>query len=225
MRRRAAWAKPRRNELDEVEFLSGKPAPASNAARIAARPMGTGSWVRRCSTFLLCAAVLFASTRQPSRADALTTLRRYAVTLEHFDARLDDAHAMQLALRTVAQASDYGLDARLVVALVAVESSWNPAAQSKAGARGLGQLMPGTATSLGVDPSDPDANLDGTIRHLGGLLRRYRALAPQARFERSIAAYNAGADAVDRYRGVPPYPETQAYVRRVIGLWRRLAGR
>jgi soluble lytic murein transglycosylase-like protein len=187
--------------------------------------MGTGSWVRRCSTFLLCVAVLFTSTRQPSRADALTTLRRYALTLEYFDARLDDAHAMHLALRTVAQASDYGLDARLVVALVAVESSWNPAALSPAGARGLGQLMPGTATGLGVDPSDPDANLDGTIRHLGGLLRRYHALAPQARFERSIAAYNAGAGAVDRYRGIPPYPETQSYVRRVIGLWRRLAGR
>jgi soluble lytic murein transglycosylase-like protein len=161
----------------------------------------------------------------PARADALTIVRRYARTLERFDARLDDARALRLALRTVAQASDYGLDARLVVALVATESSWNPAARSPAGARGLGQLMPETAAGLGVDPTDPDANLDGTIRHLSGLLRRYRSLPPQARFERSIAAYNAGAGAVDRYGGIPPYPETQAYVRRVIGLWRRLAGR
>jgi soluble lytic murein transglycosylase-like protein len=169
--------------------------------------------------------VLFASMNAPARADALTVVRRYAQTLERFDARLDHARAMRWALRTVAQASDYGLDARLVVALVAAESSWDPAARSSAGARGLGQLMPGTAAGLSVDPTDPDANLDGTIRHLSGLLRRYRALPPQARFERSIAAYNAGAGAVDRYGGIPPYPETQAYVRRVIGLWRRLAGR
>jgi soluble lytic murein transglycosylase-like protein len=85
--------------------------------------------------------------------------------------------------------------------------------------------MPGTAAGLGVDPGDADANLDGTIRHLGGLLRRYRALPPQTRFEDAIAAYNAGAGAVDRYGGIPPYPETQTYVRRVIRLWRRLAGR
>jgi soluble lytic murein transglycosylase-like protein len=187
--------------------------------------MGTVADVRRCSLFVLCAFVLLASAPSVARADALTVVRRYAVTLERFDARLDDARALRLALRTVAQASDYGLDARLVVALVAVESSWDPAARSPVGAQGLGQLMPGTAAGLGVDPTDADANLDGTIRHLSGLLRRYSGLPPQARFEHSIAAYNAGAGAVDRYGGIPPYPETQAYVRRVIGLWRRLAGR
>lgn len=160
-----------------------------------------------------------------ARADALAIVRSYAATLERFDTRLDDAQALHLALRTVGQASAYGLDARLVVALVAVESSWNPGARSPVGAQGLGQLMPATAAGLGVDPNDPDANLDGTIRHLSGLLARYRNLPPQARFEDSIAAYNAGAGAVDRYAGIPPYPETQTYVRRVIGLWRRLAGR
>jgi soluble lytic murein transglycosylase-like protein len=168
---------------------------------------------------------LFACAHRTAEADALTVVRRYAQTLERFDAHLDDAQALRLALRTVAQASDYGLDARLVVALVAVESSWNPAARSAVGAQGLGQLMPGTAAGLDVDATDADANLDGTIRHLSGLLRRYSGLPAQARFERSIAAYNAGAGAVDRYGGIPPYPETQAYVRRVIGLWRRLAGR
>jgi soluble lytic murein transglycosylase-like protein len=187
--------------------------------------MGTGAYVRRCSSFFVWVLVLFAGAFGAAHADALTMVRRYAVTLERFDARLDAARALRLALRTVAQASDYGLDARLVVALVAVESNWNPAARSPVGARGLGQLMPGTAAGLGVDPADADANLDGTIRHLSGLVRRYSGLPPQARFERSIAAYNAGAGAVDRYGGIPPYPETQTYVRRVIGLWRRLAGR
>lgn len=187
--------------------------------------MGTGAGVCRCLCFFLCVLTVLASATAGAQADALTVVERYALTLERFDARLDDARALRLALRTVAQASDYGLDARLVVALVAVESSWNPAARSPAGAQGLGQLMPGTAAGLGVDPTDADANLDGTIRHLSGLLRRYSGLPPQARFERSIAAYNAGAGAVDRYGGIPPYAETQAYVRRVIGLWRRLAGR
>jgi soluble lytic murein transglycosylase-like protein len=180
--------------------------------------------VRQCSCFFLAIA-LAAVTTAPARADALTVVRAYAATLERFDMRLDDASALRLALRTVAEASACGLDARLVVALVAVESSWNPAARSPVGAQGLGQLMPGTAAGLGVgDPYDADANLDGTIRHLSGLVARYRDYPPQARFERAIAAYNAGAGAVDRYDGIPPYAETQAYVRRVIGLWRRLAG-
>lgn len=179
------------------------------------------SWL--CSFCLV--AVLSGLVRVPAKADALSMVRSYAGVLEQFDPKLDDARALRLALRTVGQASAYGLDARLVVALVAVESNWNARARSPVGAQGLGQLMPGTAAGLGVDPTDPDANLDGTIRHLGGLVRRYRDLPPQARFERAIAAYNAGGGAVDRYGGIPPYPETQAYVRRVIGLWRRLAGR
>jgi soluble lytic murein transglycosylase-like protein len=183
--------------------------------------------VRRCSSLFLAAVTAFGfATVAPAaaRADALTVVQLYARALEGFDAHLDDRRALRLALRTVAEASDAGVDARLIVALVAVESRWNAAARSPAGASGLGQLMPATAAGLGVDPLDADANLDGTIRHLSGLLRRYAALPPQQRFERSIAAYNAGAGAVDRYGGIPPYPETQAYVRRVIGLWRRLAG-
>jgi soluble lytic murein transglycosylase-like protein len=169
--------------------------------------------------------VLLATQPAAAATDALVVVRQYAATLERFDRRLDARRATQLALRTVAEASTYQIDARLVVALVAVESSWNPAARSLVGARGLGQLMPATAAGLGVDPADADANLDGTIRHLSGLLGRYRRLPCQARFEHAIAAYNAGAGAVDRYAGIPPYPETQTYVRRVIALWRRLAGR
>lgn len=178
--------------------------------------------MRRCFlSFLvgvvLCAAPAFAHD------DALTFVARYAAVLEAFDARLDGPRALRLALRTVAESSACGIDARLVVALVAVESRWDPAARSRAGARGLGQLMPATAADLGVDPADPDANLDGTIRYLATLLARYGRLPPQARFEHVIAAYNAGPGAVDRYGGIPPYPETRQYVNRVIELWRRLA--
>ncbi|GAC1419736.1 MAG: hypothetical protein NVSMB5_11780 [Candidatus Velthaea sp.] len=157
-------------------------------------------------------------------AQSTDAVGAYAASLRGFDPALDDAQARRLAYRTVAESTAFGLDARLVVALVAVESNWRPAAISPAGARGLGQLMPGTAAGLGVDPGNPEANLHGTIRHLRGLLDRFARFAPQERFERSIAAYNAGAGAVERYGGIPPYAETQAYVRKVIALWRRLAG-
>jgi soluble lytic murein transglycosylase-like protein len=153
-----------------------------------------------------------------------SVLVAYASALRAFDPALDDAHATRLAARVVAEADAVRVDARLVVALVAVESAWDPHAVSPAGARGLGQLMPGTAAGLGVDPDDAEANLHGTVTHLAGLLARYRRLPPQERYARAIAAYNAGAGAVDRYGGIPPYAETRLEVRRVIGLWRRLCG-
>ena len=148
----------------------------------------------------------------------------YAAALRAFEPRLDAAQANRLAARVLAEADAARLDARLVVALVAVESSWKAHAVSPAGARGLGQLMPGTAAALRVDPDDPEANLHGTVVHLAGLVARYRGLAPPERYARAIAAYNAGAGAVDRYGGVPPYPETRSEVSRVIVLWRRLCG-
>ena len=148
----------------------------------------------------------------------------YASALRAFHPALDDAHATRLAARVLAEADAARVDARLVVALVAVESAWDPRAVSPAGARGLGQLMPGTAAGLGVDPDDADANLHGTVVHLAGLLARYAKLPARARYARAIAAYNAGAGAVDRYGGVPPYAETRLEVQRVIALWRRLCG-
>jgi soluble lytic murein transglycosylase-like protein len=155
---------------------------------------------------------------------AVSVVLAYAAALRSFDPALEDARATRLAARVIAEADAARIDARLVVALVAVESSWRPGAVSSAGARGLGQLMPGTAAGLGVDPDDAEANLHGTVVHLTRLLARYGALPAQARYERAIAAYNAGAGAVDRYGGVPPYAETRLEVRRVIRLWRRLCG-
>ncbi|HEX3465670.1 MAG TPA: lytic transglycosylase domain-containing protein [Candidatus Elarobacter sp.] len=148
----------------------------------------------------------------------------YASALRAFDPNLDAARASSLAARVIAEADAARVDARLVVALVAVESSWNARAVSPAGARGLGQLMPCTAAGLGVDPDDAEANLHGTVVYLARLLARYGDLPPAERYARAIAAYNAGAGAVDRYRGVPPYAETRSEVSRVIALWRRLCG-
>lgn len=155
---------------------------------------------------------------------AASVILAYAAALRAFDPALADVDAARLAVRVVAEADAARIDARLVVALVAVESSWNPAAISPVGARGLGQLMPGTAAGLGVDPDDAAANLHGTVVHLAGLLARYRDRPAPDRYNLAIAAYNAGAGAVDRYGGIPPYAETQLEVRRVIGLWRGLCG-
>ncbi len=148
----------------------------------------------------------------------------YAHALQLFNPSLANDRAALLARTTIAQADAQGLDARLLVALIAVESSWRDDAVSHAGARGLGQLMPATAAGLGVDPDDPLENIHGVAVHLRGLLAHYAQLDREDATIDAIAAYNAGAGAVDRYSGVPPYPETRAYVRAVIRLWRRLSG-
>lgn len=101
---------------------------------------------------------------------------------------------------------------------IEVESDYNPVARSPVGAIGLGQLMPGTARDLGVDPHDIGQNLDGSARYLLMMLAQFGdpALA--------LAAYNAGPEAVTRHGGIPPYPETQGHVARVTAVFQRLRG-
>ena len=115
-----------------------------------------------------------------------------------------------------AAARRHGLDPDLVMAVVSVESGFRPQAVSPKGAQGLMQLMPRTASSLGVaDALDPAQNLDGGTRHLGQLLTLYGG-----DLARALAAYNAGEGAVDRHGGVPPYRETRAYVKKVLERYR-----
>ena len=103
-----------------------------------------------------------------------------------------------------------GVPARVLAAVASAESGFNPNAVSPAGARGLMQLMPGTARELGVDPMDPTSAIDGAARLLASHLRDFGSL-PLA-----LAAYNAGPGAVRRADGIPPYPETQTYVRKIL---------
>ena len=131
------------------------------------------------------------------------------------DAVLDEVAApagSDLRDLAAAAARRHGLDPDLVMAVVSVESGFRPQAVSPKGAQGLMQLMPKTASSLGVaDAFDPAQNLDGGARHLGQLLTLYGG-----DLARALAAYNAGEGAVDRHRGVPPYRETRAYVKKVL---------
>ena len=171
-----------------------------------------------CMTAL--AAVIVFSGRASAHEAALDA---YARVLRYFNPRLEDAPARALAAVTIESADEQRIDARLLVAVIAVESRWNAQAVSAAGARGLGQLMPQTAAALGVDPDDAEQNIAGAARHLRALLDRFADLDAATRVEFAVAAYNAGVAAVERYDGVPPYAETRAYVRRVITLWRRLS--
>ena len=105
----------------------------------------------------------------------------------------------------------------LLHAVVMVESAYNPRARSKKGAEGLMQLMPGTASRYGVnDVYDPKQNLEGGARYLKDLLKEF-----EFDLQLALAAYNAGENAVRRYGNqIPPYPETEAYVEKVMGLYR-----
>jgi hypothetical protein len=111
-------------------------------------------------------------------------------------------------------AARHGVPERLVSAIIRVESGFNPRAISRKGAQGLMQLMPATASGLGVrNAFDPRQNIDGGVRHLRGLLERLGDDLPLV-----LAAYNAGEGAVRSHRGIPPYRETQDYVTRIMGL-------
>ena len=116
-------------------------------------------------------------------------------------------------------AADAGLPPALVKAVIAAESAFQPDAISRKGAMGLMQLMPQTARELGVRRAfDAEDNVYGGTRYLRRLHDKYGS------WTFTLAAYNAGPTAVDRYRGVPPYAETQEYVRRVLSYYRRFHG-
>lgn len=116
-------------------------------------------------------------------------------------------------------AEKHGLPADFVKLVARAESAFNPKALSPKGAIGLMQLMPQTAAALNVDPHDAEQNAEAGARLLKDLLVQYQDQPDQLR--RALAAYNAGPGAVAKYNGVPPYRETQLYVDKIVGQYKR----
>ena len=127
------------------------------------------------------------------------------------------ARTLQELLDTAADKA--GLPAAIVHSVAKNESGFRQDAVSRKGAIGLMQLMPATAASLQADPNNPQENAEAGARYLRDLLIKYDGDVPKA-----LAAYNAGPGAVDKYNGVPPYPETRSYVNRVINEYKKRTG-
>jgi soluble lytic murein transglycosylase-like protein len=146
-------------------------------------------------------------------------LDAYQRAIAYFNRRLDERQRVTIAKYIIDFSRRIGVDARLVMAVVAVESNFNPQATSHAGAMGLGQLMPATARGMGVGNAyDAKENLWAAIRIVRGHLERNDGDLALA-----LACYNAGPGAVRRHGGVPPYRETQNYIRKVTAVYLQLA--
>jgi len=141
-------------------------------------------------------------------ADASYPFIQHRIFLHHPAARWEDIDAVAAGI--VYYSRVHGLDPLLVAALVNIESAFDTGAVSRSGAVGLGQLMPGTAAILGVNPYDPMENLLGTTRYLKRLIDTWQSSTDAVSL--ALASYNAGPGAVKRHGGVPPYSETKNYV-------------
>lgn len=174
-------------------------------------------------TAFACGLLLF--TVSPARAyhrvvpATPAAIAVYSTVLRHINPQMPGWQSRDLARRVLVNAERWRIDANMLVAIVTVESRWHTHALSSAGAIGLGQLMPGTAALLGVNPRDPRQNLSGAARYLRGLEQRFGS----KHYSLVFAAYNAGPKAVTEYGGIPPYDETEAYVVRVLSTWEYLA--
>jgi soluble lytic murein transglycosylase-like protein len=154
-------------------------------------------------------------------------LNKYASFISNHNKKLGFTRASEIANAVLQYSMHYDVDPRLVIALLIAESDFDPTCTSHTGAKGLGQLMPETARELGVrNPYDNIENLYGTVKLLKQHLDRYQGSGDEVRqISLALAAYNAGPGAVKKHGGIPPYRETQNYVRKIISLYRQLTGK
>jgi len=135
--------------------------------------------------------------------------------------RLAPGDALLLAAATVQAARAIGIEPEFLAATLLQESAYDPRAQSSAGAIGLGQFMPDTAASAGVDPFDPFDSIRGAAMLLSGYVHDY-TVQYRDPYAAALAAYNAGPGAVRAFHGIPPYPETRQYIADVSERWARI---
>ncbi len=153
-----------------------------------------------------------------------TVLSKYTAFIKNHNKKLTNDKAYEIAEAVCRWSIAYEIDARLVVAVLITESDFNPSCLSNAGAMGLGQLMNENCKEYGINnPYDTEQNLYGTVRQLREHLNRYPGADkdPQ-KLSLALAAYNAGPGAVKKYGGVPPYRETQNYIKRIFSRYRQL---
>lgn len=165
---------------------------------------------------------------QPQAPTDIVTAYKNAI--KSFNRRLSDTEADTIARCVIDFSTKYQVDPRLVVAVILAESHFNPSATSPKGAMGLGQLMPGTAAGLGVsDAYDPVENIGGSVKLIRGHLDKLSGNAAWTDLTwndlaLALASYNAGPGAVKKYGGVPPYRETQAYIKKIFSIYKNLCG-
>lgn len=140
----------------------------------------------------------------------------------HTNPRISPIDALRLAGATTAAARANGLPAEFLAATLLQESAFDPRALSSAGAIGVAQFMLSTAQIARVDPFDPFDAIPGAAALLAAYVRDY-ASYPNP-YAAALAAYNAGPGAVETYHGVPPYPETRAYIDDIVDRWAKIAG-
>jgi soluble lytic murein transglycosylase-like protein len=152
----------------------------------------------------------------------------YAAFIKKENPKLGASKALEIANGIIGFSVKYGVDARLIMAMVMTESDFNPNETSSAGAMGLGQLMPSNVEEMGISNAyDTMQNLYATVRLVRGHLNDYASKAGGYTYNSlvlALAAYNAGPGAVRKYNGVPPYRETQNYIKRVIARYRSFCG-
>jgi soluble lytic murein transglycosylase-like protein len=180
---------------------------------------------RFAASFFAVAISAIAAAPLAAAADEVPgATANYATVLRTINPHLQLHESLAYARSLLADSERTQLDPNLIMALVTVESSWRQTAVSNHGARGLGQLMPATAAKLHVNPRDPSQNLRGASTYLRTLVDRFAGRGVNAMRD-AIGAYNAGPMAVEKYRGIPPYHETQHYVTKVLAQWHRLSAR
>ncbi len=191
-------------------YINGVPPKADQTAlKKGDVPLPDASSVQSFDKVLQSTAKAQFGTLLKNRGISSVDASIYTNPAVNFNKRATREEIMSMIEETSAK---YGVDPKLIKALIKQESGFNPTAKSKAGALGLMQLMPSTAKGLGVsDPLDAKQNIEGGVKYVKSLMDRFNGNIILA-----LAAYNAGPNAVKKYDGVPPYKETQNYVKSIL---------